>query len=392
MVLYQEVIMIKMLHLSDCGLKNLPYGGINPETGLNRRFEDIARLFEHAIKIASKEGCKYFIIAGDINEERNPDSFIVERFSSYIASLISLGIEVIIVAGNHDLDSSKSTSTSISFLKALDLYGTLIADLTPIQHEYDDVVFHCIPYMFPHQVGGKTNQDVTDYLHKYISQIKVHRSKPTVLVTHYSTDVTFAGLDVDEPVIYIDDLSKFSYVALGHIHKYEMFSSFTGGYTGSMFTKDFGEQNDKYVNVVAFDGDVKIDRVKLPERKFIQFNLDALDCTTEQLLEKFGEHIDTMGGAAQCIKDCIVKVSVKSRKRFNPKIIYDVLKRNGAFHFTPIDWKIIRDGNIKRLDKNAKTDGDIVRSYFSKHEDKDRDGKIEAYINEKITQWGNSFA
>lgn len=384
--------MFRMLHLSDCGLKNLPYGGINPKTGLNRRFEDISKSFEHAISVANKESCKYFVIAGDINEERNPDSFVIEKFSSFMADIISLDIKVIVVAGNHDLDSSRSTSTSISFLKALGLVDTYIADLLPQKFEFDDVVFHCIPYMFPHQIGGTTNGQVTEYLHKYISKIKLVENKHNVLVTHYSLDTTFSGLNVNEPVIYVDDLYRFSYVALGHIHKYEMFSAFTGGYTGSMFAKDFGEQNDKYVNVVEFGNGVKIKKHQLPERKFTQIELDATGSSVEDTIIQLKEKISELGGASECIKDCIVKLKVKCRKRFNPKILYDILKDDGVFHFTPIDWKIIRDDVIRKLDKNAKNDIEIVESYFKKHKEKDENGEIQKYVNDKIREWDEVFA
>ena len=46
--------MIKILHTADLGLKNYAYGGINPETGLNRRFEDVYRTFMFVVNKAIK--------------------------------------------------------------------------------------------------------------------------------------------------------------------------------------------------------------------------------------------------------------------------------------------------------------------------------------------------
>ena len=389
--------MFRLLHMADCGLKNLPHGGINPETGLNRRFEDISKNFKYAINKAVEDGCKYVVIAGDINEERNPESFLIEKFSSYIADIVSLGMQVIIIAGNHDVDSSKSTSTSVSFIKALGLVGTYVADLKPELFEFDDVAFHCFPYMFPHQVGVETNEELTEWLAKAIVGTRMIKGKPNVIVTHYSLESTFAGLGVDEPVLQLDALSRFDYVALGHIHKYEMFSSFHGGYTGSMFVKDFGEERTKNVNIVTFDGDATpaIKKIELPERKFVQFNIDArdmdVDAVVVELRGLIGNEAPWAADDHQPIGGAVVKVSIHVRQRFNPKLIYECLRSNGVFHHAPIDWKIERSSTVKKIEYMKNTDKAIVQGYFEENTDKDPHGKVEDYILEKIGQWDEVF-
>lgn len=380
--------MVKFLHLADCGLKNLPYGGVNPETGLNRRFEDINENFRFAIKKAKEKNCKYFVIAGDINEERNPESFLIERFSTHVADLVSLGIIVIIVAGNHDVDSSKSTSTSISFIKALGLVDTYVADLKPDKFEFHDVVFHCVPYMFPHQVGLKNNTELTTWLNTYISKIKLHPQKKNILVTHYSLDTTFGGLYVDEPTLDQDVLGRFDYVALGHIHKYEMFSSFVGGYTGSMFVKDFGEEKTKHVNVVSFlNNEASIEKIELPERRFVQLEIYARDLDCDEVVRVLLKSIVDVGGIAEAI----VKVRIHVRKRFNPKMLYSVLREANSFHYAPIDWKVEKVEVTTKLDiEKATTDKDIVERYYAKDED-GKSEKTKLYIMEKIAQWDEVF-
>jgi exonuclease SbcD len=376
-----------MLHCADLGLKNLPFGGINPLTGMNRRFEDIDKNFHFIVSEAIRRKCKFFVIAGDINEERNPESLLIEKFSGHVADLISQGITVIIVAGNHDADSAKGTSTSVSYLKSLGLVDVYIADRRPERFEFEDVVFHCLPTMYPSSLGLKSNDDLSKYLDKHIKEITLHPKKQDVLVSHYSLDVTFEGLGVDEPVLRVDSLSKFDYVALGHIHKYEMFSSFRGGYTGSLFVKDFGEQFDKYVNVIGFKekSGADIIRISVPERRFLQFDIDGMDATPEELFDRITK-------AAQNIKDAIVKIRVTTRKRSNPKLIYKWLREQGVFHFTPVDWKLVRDETVKRIEvAKGTSDADIIKAHLKdKDYSKEMKKKIKDYIGQTITKWDES--
>ena len=378
----------KILHCADLGLRNLPYGGINPETGLNRRFEDVMNNFKFIVSQAIKEGVEYFVIAGDVNEERNPDSILIEKFSGFVADLISKDIKVIVIAGNHDVDSSKGTSTSISYLKELGLVNTYVADVEPERFDFDDVVFHCVPTMYPSQLGMETNEELTEYINQYIADIPLDKDKVNILVTHYSLETTFEGLDVDEPVLYVKNLRDFDYVALGHIHKYEMSKHFNGGYSGSLFVKDFGEQKDKYVNIVEFDdAGSSIDKISVPEREFEQFNIDCIGMDAEEVLEKIkSEVID--------VRAKVIKLRVKARKRVNPKLIYDYLRTQGVFHYTPIEWDIVTEDTNRKLEiKTGMTDQDVVKEYLDGNDYDDKvKSELSHYINGVIEKCETSIA
>lgn len=374
---------IKMLHTADTGLKNLPYGGLNPDTGLNRRFEDVVNNFRYIVSLAIKEGVKYFVIAGDVNEERNPESILIEVFSGFVADLISKDIKVIMISGNHDLDGSKGTSTSISYLKELGLVNTYIADTKCETFEFDDSVFHCVPYMFPNQVGCEDNDELSAWLKEYIENIKTVEGKNNILVSHYSLESTFAGLDVDEPVLHTSTFKRFDYVALGHIHKYEMGKDYTGGYSGSLFVKDFGEQKDKFVNIVNFyDGVANIDKIEVPERQFAQFDLDCVGMTAEEMLE-------SVKTTAEDIQDKVVKLKIKARKRINPKLIYDYLRDSKVFHYTPIEWDIDTGEHVKKLDVvEGMDDKGVVGKYLDgKEYEPEHQENLQCYINKVVDKW-----
>lgn len=379
----------KILHCADLGLRNLPYGGINPVSGLNRRFEDVINNFKFIVSQAIKEDVEYFVIAGDINEERNPDSILIEKFSGFVADLISQEIKVIIIAGNHDVDSSKGTSTSISYLKELGLVNTYIADTEPERFDFGDVVFHCVPTMYPSQLDLESNEELTEYINKYISDIPLDKDQVNILVTHYSLETTFEGLNVDETVLKIKSLKDFDYVALGHIHKYEMSKHFNGGYSGSLFVKDFGEAKEKFVNIVEFSEatnkgyDFHINKLRVPEREFSQFNIDCVGLDAEEILEK-------VKGEVVNIEEKIVKLRIKVRKRINPKLIYDYLRTQNVFHYTPIEWDIVIEDEGRKLEvKTGMTDQDIVKKYLDNNE-YDNKTHISNYINKVIEKCESS--
>jgi len=378
---------MKFIHVADLGLKNLPYGGINPETGLNKRFEDVLYNFKWIISHAIKEKVDYFVIAGDINEERNPESILIEKFSECIADLISSNIKVIMIAGNHDIDSSAGTSSSISYIKALGLVNTYVADLGPEVFEFDDVCFHCVPTMFPPKMGSKDNQELTNKIDEYISEKELVNGKPNILVAHYTMEDTFPGLNIDEPILYINTLKKFDYVALGHIHKWQMYKEFQGGYSGSMFTKDFGEQNDKYFNLVDIDVEankIKKAQIQIPERKFIQLDIDVREMSVEDAMKKIEDKIKSNN-----LAKAVIKVRLQATKRFNPKMIYELLRKKEVFHYIPIQWDIQKDELVKKIDvKPQTTDTDIVKEYMElqKDDNKFKENVIK-YLSEVIKRW-----
>lgn len=351
----------KIIHVADLGLKNHKYGGIDVKTGLNMRFKDVYRTLMFIVNKTIKNECQYIIIAGDINEFRNPDSMLIEKFAKQIRKLLVNNIKVIIVAGNHDVNSNMGGSTSISYLKALQLKNLYIVDIKEksFTFEDDDVTFHCIPYMMKHHYVEE-NIDMGIMINNKIQNIKFN-TKRNVLVSHYSTEDMFEGLNVDEVKLDLKNLKRFTYVALGHIHDYQMYNDkgINGGYTGSIYQKDFGEMGDKYVNLVTFNKNCTYEKISLPIRKFIEFEIDATKYENEELYNCI---VDQLKGK---VKDKIVKIKIKCLNRFNPKLIYEFLRNENVFYYVPIQWDIIREKKDNRIENiNFKSDVDIIKEFL----------------------------
>lgn len=369
----------KLIHLADLGLKSHPYGGINSATGLNKRFEDINRTLMFIVNRSIKFGCKYVIFAGDMNEERNPDSLLIQALSRQIKKLLDNNIRVIIVAGNHDLDGSIGTATSVSHLKELGLNNLYIADTDNERFCFDDddIEFHCYPYLVRQMKGFEDNIKLSRYVNDSILNAEFKKKK-NVLVAHYSTEKTFEGLQVDEVKLEMDVMKRYDYVALGHIHKYEMFTKLgiNGGYSGSIYKKDFGENYDKFVNLLTVnDKKIEFDKIKLPVREFIEFDIDATDCEHDEF---YNFVYSNLSGK---IKNAIVKLRIKVNSRFNPKPIYDFLRKENVFHFVPIIWdKARKDRSMKIKNIGTLNDVEIIEKRLDDISTFDKDFKAKALV------------
>lgn len=379
--------MFKIIHTADLGIREYPYGGINPATGLNRRFEDVYRTLMFIVNKTIKNKCKYILLVGDINEDRNPESLLIEKFAKQIRKLIDNDVRIILIAGNHDIDGPKGTSTSISYLKELKLPNLYIAD-TKIESMYfedDDITFHCYPYLAKGQLGIDDNEGMSNYINNSISEVNFE-SKYNVLVSHYSTEKTFEGLYVDEIKLNIDVMKRFDYVALGHIHKYEMFDNLgvNGGYSGSIYKKDFGENHDKFINLVDFNESCNFEKIQLPVRDFLEFYIDATESSHDEFYDFIFENLQGQ------VKDKIIKIKIKVNERFNAKPIYDFLRKEESFHFLPVIWeKGRKERTFKIKDSTKMNNTQILKERLkSLNIDKKFEKKIFTFCEEIIKDYG----
>ena len=364
-----------ILHTSDLGLKNWSWGGVCSKTGLNKGFLDAYNAFSYIVEEAIERGVKYFIIAGDINEERNPEALLIEKFCAKIRRLMDYRIKVIIVAGNHDLDGSVGSSTSISYLKALNLENVFISDLRDETFKFPDVVFHCLPYYTKHQLGYDKMSDLQDYINNWLEEKsrKIYYNKnrdrvKRVLISHYAVTSSFNGHEIEEVRLPFELMKRWDYVALGHIHQWEEFSKHgvNGGFCGSPYIKNFGENVDKYFNLVNTkelnsDNKLKYEVIEIPSRSFIDIDLDAIDSELSDVLKILRDNFEGK------LEDAMVKVRIKTYHRFNPKPIYDFLRQQKVFHYLPIHWNLVQSNN--KLDMTideSMYDSDVVETYLKK--------------------------
>jgi exonuclease SbcD len=80
-------------HVDDLGSK------VNPETGLNARFEDGLRILGWVAEDAASRGCDVLVVGGDFTEQRHPAPWRVAKIAE---ALRGFDGPYVLVRGNHD--------------------------------------------------------------------------------------------------------------------------------------------------------------------------------------------------------------------------------------------------------------------------------------------------
>jgi DNA repair exonuclease SbcCD nuclease subunit len=364
---------MKLVHTSDTQIKNWPYGGTNPETNLNRRFEDALACFDFVIDHAIKIKAQYFVHSGDVNEERNPDSVAIELFAERVKRITDAGMEFIMVAGNHDVDSALGCTTSVSYLKALGVPRVHLADKDVEIFEFDligfPIRFVCLPYFYKSQLQASTHEEVRDHIIAYVEDFWSNLDKKddylNICVPHYMVEGVFDGLDINEPILPISLFERFDFTAMGHVHKYMDFSDsgVMGGYCGSPYRVTFGEKEQKYFNVVDFERG-EIDKIEIPNRDFVDIVLDARNAD-QRGIELFCvnklKHMD--------LENKFFKMTIQAYDKFNLRPLYEHLRERKIFHYVPIQFERERVKAESRLDYEPSMGSiEVVKNYLKKQD------------------------
>ena len=112
--------MIKIVHFSDLHFgSGERYGSLNPETGLNKRFEDFISVLDKPVNFAIENKVDLVVFTGDTYKHATPEPVYQKEFAKRIKKLSLNKIPTILLVGNHDVLYRVDGSD------ALDIYSTL---------------------------------------------------------------------------------------------------------------------------------------------------------------------------------------------------------------------------------------------------------------------------
>ncbi len=212
---------MKILHIADLhlGKKISGYSLI----------DDQSYFLDKTISYMKNNEIKHLIIAGDIYDVASPSGEAIKLFSNFLVKLKKNKIKAFIISGNHD--SSERVGYGSSLFSDNDIYiNSNIKDaINPIC--VDGINYYLIPYASAAEINQAFDQEFKTYDEAFrylVSLIKLDESKINIAVAHQlvlNGDGTSMLGGSEEPIIgtiqnlSADIFNKFSYVALGHIHK-----------------------------------------------------------------------------------------------------------------------------------------------------------------------------
>lgn len=293
---------IQLIHVSDIHFgSGESHGRVNPDTGLNVRFEDFVKALDKVVSYSIEHDVDVFLFSGDAYKNASPDPIYQKMFARQLKRLSEHGIKTILVVGNHDQILRSTQSHAMSVFQSLEVPGVLTID-KPVSRTIDTkngaVQLIGLPHITRHnlmavdryaafsarQLDDVLIQHVSDILNAYYEELDP--SIPSVVTAHMSLDRALAGIEQELLVgytltfptdIFIND--KIDYVALGHIHKFQVIRPRSPiiAYAGSLERVDFGEEKEDkgFIHVRLERNNTEFDFHSISPRPFVTVNVDV---------------------------------------------------------------------------------------------------------------------
>lgn len=293
---------MRLLHFADAHIDMANYGRHDPETGLPLRVLDFLKSLDTIVDAAISEKVDMVIFAGDAYKDRSPAPTFQREWGKRIMRLSQAKIPTLLLVGNHDLSPAAGRAHAIQEFDTLQV--PFVRVLSKIQLLTPDNLWGvpaqviALPWIsrsaFMADYEIKNSEDLLNDVYTKLQDRIIERinelidesdpSLPIIFTAHASIEgAKFGG---ERLVMLGNDLvlsgglvrnPKFSYVAMGHIHKPQDVNSDQQPpvvYPGSIERIDFGEADEpRYFVIVHIEKgkDTKVEWRKLEgTRPFIE--------------------------------------------------------------------------------------------------------------------------
>lgn len=235
--------------------------------------EDQRYILDQIAQATVDAGAQAVVIAGDVYDKAVPVVEALDVFEGFLAKLVERGVEVLVIAGNHD--SAERLSFGSRFMGS----GVHIAraytgepQVVRLSDEHGPVDFHLLPYVKPSYVRAAFPDEQIASYHDAVacalSHSAVDSEVRSVLVAHQFVTANgvapeLAGSEnivvgtVDNVDVSLFD--AYDYVALGHLHGARHVGREQVRYCGSPLKYSFAEAKQrKTVTVVDLDAEGQV--------------------------------------------------------------------------------------------------------------------------------------
>lgn len=303
---------IRIAHTADLHIgAGTAFGKVNPSTGLHERVEDYLGTLDQMVREAIERKADVFLVAGDIYHTKTPAPALCNEFAKRVHRLIAAGLQVVLLAGNHDGIGTETAATALDLYAALEVEGVTVLrkpQLVTIQTRGGPLQVAAMPHLSKSVLDARRTDmldaidDATDAMATAIDQMlgalsrQVNPALPAILTAHLSLaeatvgseDRMMVGRGLTLPLRSLQR-SAFQYVALGHIHKPQVWDDvLVSGpsylppvvYPGSPDRVSFDEAEDDkgfWLVDVEASAPVWMERIPLVVRRFVTIDADLVD-------------------------------------------------------------------------------------------------------------------
>ncbi len=256
--------------------------------------EDQAHVLDQIVSTVAEQAVDVVLISGDLYDRSVPPTEAVSLLNATLIRLCSeLGVQVIIIAGNHDSAERLDFAADLLGGAGLHIVGPLSADIQPISLTVDDVTvdFFGLPYADPARVRHVYGAELSSHeeaMALLLDSVKTKQQTgcPSVVLSHCFIDGGEES-DSERPLsiggadrINADLFAPFTYSALGHLHRPQYKGKEHVRYSGSILKYSFSEvDHQKSVTLVDISaaGGVTIETVELQPLRDMRILEGALE-------------------------------------------------------------------------------------------------------------------
>ncbi len=264
---------MKILHIADLHLGKKIAG--------YSLLEDQKYFLDNTIKYMKNNAIEHLIIAGDIYDISSPSGEAIETFNKFLNALKKNNIKAFIISGNHD--SNERVGYGNKLFEESNIYINTDIKESINKISVDGINYYLFPYATAQEINNKFGVSYKTYdeaMNYVMDQIKldseVNIAIAHQLVLHDNNKPVVGG--GEEPIVgTIQNISssiysKFTYTALGHIHRPQKVSE-NIRYCGSPLSYHIDETKyEKTYTVIEIDGNkinIKEDKI-IPLRGFVE--------------------------------------------------------------------------------------------------------------------------
>jgi exonuclease SbcD len=335
-------------------------GRRDPASGLPIRTLDFLKSLDTIIDTAIRERADLVLFAGDAYRDRTPVPTFQREFGKRIMRLSAARVPTLLLVGNHDLSPAHGRAHALQEFETLQVPYVRVSRRPELlgPQELFDVPLQVIslPWISRshfinamnvsgdeiNKISTELETVIDEYVLKLINTARI--DLPLILAAHATihgaehgserrvmlgSDLVLTGTFIRNP--------KFSYVALGHIHKAQNLNE--GGqppvvYPGSIERIDFGEAKEEKKFVIAhinYGEDTRVEWRKLYGRRFIDRRVIVSD--PEQMMSACYAKLPDK----ENMRDSIFRLTVVYPHEFEPLLDEAELRRRAEtafeFHF-----------------------------------------------------------
>jgi exonuclease SbcD len=292
---------MKFLHLSDLHIGKT----VNSFSML----EEQRHVFRQIIGYIETNKPGAVLIAGDVYDRAVPSVEAVRLFDDLLTDFAAADVPVLLISGNHDSPERLNYASRLLSERKLHICGVFDGELkrVTLTDEYGEVDFWLLPFIKPSSVRGmfpdKEIESYSDAISAAIDAADIDYSRRNVLLSHQfytAAGITpvrseseinpVGGLDAVDAAI----LSRFDYVALGHLHGGQSAGS-NARYSGSPVKYSLSEwRQNKSATLVALreKGDVEITTLPLTPMHDMREIKGTLEVLTSGEITSQADHED----------------------------------------------------------------------------------------------------